>query len=548
MKIAALYARVSTGRQEREETIESQIAEIKERIRQDGCVLPDNLIFIDDGWSGGLLQRPDLDRMRDAAIDGEFEVLYVYDLGRLSRDFLNQLILLDELGRLNKQVISLHDINPESEEEVFVQRVMGLFHDYERRKIAEQMRRGKLYKARKGKIVHGPAPFGYRYIPKTKDKLGNTTEGYFEIVKEDARYVKQMFDWVGNEKLTIRKVIKRLADKGIRPPKSKRGYWSNSTLSRLFRCEAYIGNEYYNKSVAVEPENPLSHDKYKKIKKSSRKNKPKEDWIAIPIPPVIKADSFYKVQEQLKANSKFSERNKKHDYLLSGLMFCECGERMGCEGGNNPNRYHRGEARLKHYPLETPCKAAGVNTDRVDGVVWNKVIGLLISQDLIQKQAERWLDGKEKRNSVQEDIDNIKILLSRLDEEEKRQAKAYGQELITFQSFKELMDDIKQRRESLNKQLLELVAKQQRQQVIPNLSVDQVVQAVPVAVGKFEFEDKRKVLLSMIKEIIVNQARTHVKIRGYIPLYLRKEENQKYELRSISRNRRTGQCGEVDVV
>lgn len=537
MKIAALYARVSTGRQEREETIESQIAEIKERIKQDECVLPENLVFIDDGWSGSLLARPDLDRMRDAAKDGEFEVLYIYDLGRLSRDFLNQLILIDELKKLEVQLISLHDINPESDEELFLQRVMGLFHDYERRKIAEQMRRGKLYKARKGKIVHGPAPFGYRYIPKTKDKQGNTTEGYYEIVDADARVVRQMFDWIANEKLTIRKVIKRLADLKIRPPKSKRGFWANSTLSRLFRCEAYIGNEYYNKSLAIEPKNPINHEKYKKIKKSSRKNKPKEDWISIPITPILNnPDLFLRVQEQLKINSKFSQRNKKHNYLLSGLMFCECGERMGCEGGNNPNRYYRGEARLKHYPLETPCKAAGINTDRVDGVVWSKVISLLTSPKLIQRQAERWFNGKEKRSDLQEDIDNVKVLLSQLDEEEKRQAKAYGQEIITFQSFKELMDDIKQRRQSLDKQLVELVAKQQRQQVIPVLSVDQVVQAVPIAIGKFEFEDKRKVLMSLIKEIIINQARTHAKIRGYIPLYLEKEVNQKYELRSISRD------------
>ncbi len=94
MKIAALYARVSTGNQEKQETILSQIAEIKERIKSDGLILGDNLSFYDDGWSGSVLARPNLDRLRDAIKAKLFQVLYIYDLGRLSRDFTNQLVLI----------------------------------------------------------------------------------------------------------------------------------------------------------------------------------------------------------------------------------------------------------------------------------------------------------------------------------------------------------------------------------------------------------------------------------------------------------------------
>jgi len=91
---AALYARVSTNRQEELETIESQLAEIKERIKGDGNILQPENIFVDDGWTGEILQRPSLDAMRDAAQEGKFTVLYVYDRGRLSRVFAYQEIVL----------------------------------------------------------------------------------------------------------------------------------------------------------------------------------------------------------------------------------------------------------------------------------------------------------------------------------------------------------------------------------------------------------------------------------------------------------------------
>src|SRR3989344_7531101 len=110
-KIAGAYGRVSTGRQEQEATIDSQIDEIKNRVASDGNMLPPENIFIDDGWTGEMLQRPALDLMRDAARDGKFQILYVYDRGRLSRIFAHQEVLLEEITDKGIQFVTLHDIN-----------------------------------------------------------------------------------------------------------------------------------------------------------------------------------------------------------------------------------------------------------------------------------------------------------------------------------------------------------------------------------------------------------------------------------------------------
>src|SRR5688500_14055467 len=87
---AATYVRVSTGRQEKEETIDSQLDEIRAAVAAYGATLSEDNIFADDGWTGEILQRPALDEMRDAAAEGRFQVLFVYDRGRLSRQYAYQ--------------------------------------------------------------------------------------------------------------------------------------------------------------------------------------------------------------------------------------------------------------------------------------------------------------------------------------------------------------------------------------------------------------------------------------------------------------------------
>jgi len=169
-KIVALYARVSTGRQEQEATIESQIDELKLKIAQDANILPDENIFIDDGWTGELIARPDLDRMRDAAVVGKFTSLYVYDRGRLSRRFAHQEVIIEELKDHDVSFISLHDTKADTPEEKVLQAMQGVFHEYERVKIIERMRRGKLYKAKNGIVINGSALYGYKYIKKKSNQ------------------------------------------------------------------------------------------------------------------------------------------------------------------------------------------------------------------------------------------------------------------------------------------------------------------------------------------------------------------------------------------
>jgi len=538
-KICGLYARTSTGRQEKEETIDSQIAEIKERIKQDGNVLAENLVFIDDGWSGSILARPALDLLRDAVKRKEIEVIYIYDNGRLSRDFTNLLVLLREFEEAEIKLISLHDINPTNPEEGVMQKVMGVFHDYERTKIAERFRRGKLFKARNGNIVHGDAPYGYTYIYKTKDR-----DCHFVINQKEAEVVRKVYKWIAEECLTINKVIKRLYEQGITPRKGKRPAWTNGPLSRMVRNEAYIGTTYYNKGYAVLPKNPKNLNKYKRIKRSSRALRPKAEWIPIKIDPILDETLFYRVQKQLEINALYSRRNKKYDYLLSHLLWCECSSRMFGEGKN----YYRCTDRLKNFPMPRKCRAGGLNVARIDIVVWEKIKELLSNPLLFRKEAEKWHYSESQQPSNRTILENERLqkALDELKNQESRYIKAYGEGLIPIELFRKNIDDLNKKRSLLQEQInkITVLVENTLKPSLPPLEILRL--QLPLVLNYLSEQDKQFVLRKMVKEIIVNKERTSAKIRGHIPLSIQEaKENPKYGLESINRYCRFAQCRQV---
>ncbi|WP_205411473.1 recombinase family protein [Candidatus Fukatsuia symbiotica] len=103
--LVALYARVSSGQQVKNGTIGSQLAAIKDRIREDGHVLPDAMLFIDDGVSGATLIRPQLERLRDYAAAGDIECLYILSPDRLDRKYAYQALLMEEFSACGVEVI-----------------------------------------------------------------------------------------------------------------------------------------------------------------------------------------------------------------------------------------------------------------------------------------------------------------------------------------------------------------------------------------------------------------------------------------------------------
>lgn len=513
---AALYCRVSTGRQEQEATIESQLAEVKARIIADGNVIPEENIFIDDGWSGEILQRPSLDKLRDAVRLNNFQILYVYDRGRLSRIFAHQEYILEELTDKGIKFVSLHDVNADTPETKVLQAMQGVFHEYERIKIAERMRRGKLFKARSGVLINGDALYGYTYVRKIDDKLA-----HYEINEDEAKVVRMIYKWFGIDRLSVREIIKKLYELGIPPRKRKREFWTKGPITRILKQEAYIrGIIYYNKSEAVVAKNPINNDKYKKIKRSSRRIRPREDWIPYHITPLIDDNGlFEKIQEIIAFNKKYAPKNRKHDYLLAGKVFCECGNRRVGDGySKGGNHYYRCAERIYRFPLESKCRAHGVNAILLDGLFWRELVKYLNDGRLLKKSAVQWLKlDNEIRDYDKDEESKIEGELNKIHEEEMRYAKAFGVGALDFEQFKGLMKETK-RKKALYQAQIEGLNRKIKNENIGENQLDELCEEAKRVIKELDYNNKKELIRDTIDKVTLFD-NGRVEVNGHVSLF-----------------------------
>src|SRR4029077_7719112 len=112
-------------------TIASQLEAVIRRVASDGLECEPELCFVDDGYSGDLLVRPALERLRDQAAAGVIDRLYILDPDRISRKYAYQVLILEELTRHGVEVVFLcNPLGGTPAENLLVQ-VQGIIAEYE---------------------------------------------------------------------------------------------------------------------------------------------------------------------------------------------------------------------------------------------------------------------------------------------------------------------------------------------------------------------------------------------------------------------------------
>jgi site-specific DNA recombinase len=170
---AALYARVSTDRQERDQTIDSQLTALRAWVLDHNHELAEDHIYRDEGWSGARLDRPGLDALRDAVHEGAVDVVAVLTPDRLTRRYAYQVLLIEEFRRAGCQLVFVQRPITEDPNDQLLLQIQGAVAEYERAVLSERFRRGKLQKARAGQYLAGRAPYGYRYVPRQDSVAGH---------------------------------------------------------------------------------------------------------------------------------------------------------------------------------------------------------------------------------------------------------------------------------------------------------------------------------------------------------------------------------------
>jgi site-specific DNA recombinase len=424
---AAIYARVSCEQQAQQSTIASQVAALQERLRADGLSLEDDLCFLDDGYSGSTLVRPGLERLRDVAWAGGFARLYVHSPDRLARKYAWQVLLVEELQRAGVEIVFLNRTIGASPEEDLLLQMQGMIAEYERAKIMERSRRGKRHAARRGSVsVLCAAPYGYRYI----GKHAGGGQAQYQVLPEEARVVRRIFEWVGRDRLSLRAVGRRLRQEGI--PSAKGKAWHVFTVRKLLTNPAYKGEAIFGKSRVGERRpprlRPARGQPEQPRKCVSRYPGAAADQITIAVPALVSAELFAAVAEQLAENRRhYRQQAQSPGYLLQGLLVCGgCG--YGWYGKGITRFTKNDQAPYPYYRCigmdafrwggAKICRHRPIRLDRLDAAVWADVCQVLQNPKAVREEFERRLRGEEGSDvdleQTQKQIKSVQRGVSRL--------------------------------------------------------------------------------------------------------------------------------------
>jgi site-specific DNA recombinase len=518
---AALYARVSSEQQAQAQTIASQVEALQERLQQDGLALDQELLFTDDGYSGASLVRPALERLRDMAAMGVIDRLYVHSPDRLARKYAYQVLLLEELYRCGVEVVFLnHQVSDNPEEQLLLQ-VQGMMAEYERAKIMERYRRGKLHAARHGSVnVLSGAPYGYHYIS------ARVTDGQaaYEIVLEQARVVRQIFAWVGQDRLSMGEVCRRLQQQGIRTATGK-SWWDRTTVWGILKNPAYKGTAAYGKTRCgpMRPRlRPQRGDPAQPRRAHSTYDVPVNERVPIPVPAIVEPTLFDAVQDQLQENRRRQrERRRGARYLLQGLLVCgTCGHayygkpvsRCAAKGKKRSYAYYRciGSDAYR-FGGQRLCYNNQVRTDLLEQAVWQDVCSLLQEPQRIAREQERRLTRTPSDSSLEQ----LKALAQKVKRGMGRLIDAYQDGLIDRAEWEPRFRHAQERLQNLNNQISTLATEQSRLQDL-QLVIGQVETFAQMVEGSLEHVDwstKRQVIRTLVKQIEIGDEAVRVVYR-----------------------------------
>jgi site-specific DNA recombinase len=267
-----------------------------------------------------------LERLRDVAAAGAVDRLSVHAPDRLARKDAYQGLLVDEFQRAGGAVIFVNRELGRSPEDDLLLQVQGMMAEDERARMSARHRRGTLHAARAG-TVHGlsGAPYGYRYLPKYEGQ----GQARYEAVPDEARVVRQVFDWVGRDRLTSGAVCRRLTQAG-EVTRTGKTVWDRSVVWGMLRNPASRGMAAFGKPQQGPPRPRLRAQRRRPLQPRraiSTYDVPPAEWLGIPVPALVEPELFAGAQEQLQEHQRHARQSPRGArYLPQGLVQCpQCG-------------------------------------------------------------------------------------------------------------------------------------------------------------------------------------------------------------------------------
>jgi DNA invertase Pin-like site-specific DNA recombinase len=471
------------------------------------------------------MNRPELDKLRDLASQDGIDVVVIHDIDRLARDpaiFATLELEFEDLGVEVHYVLNRYADTPEGQ---LMKDMKAAFARFENLQRVERSRRGARRKVKEGKVIVGPhRPYGYEVTP----------DGRLEIIENEIEVVKSIFAMLVHDGLTLCQIVECLEgtptknDKtGVYPKKRRYGQWSRSSVRYVLTNELYVGRWHYGKHRSTG-------------RKGRRGDKaqfdyvlcdpqPRETWLEVQVPPIISQETFDAAQEMLDCNRRMARRNRKHDYFLSGLIFCECGRAMTGASYNTDGKtysYYVCTARTEYTMAGPRCTARRLRVDAVDEAVWEHIYNLLMHPQnlLVGLEAEQ-----EKQREAQEKLGQNLNRIDRLIEECDRKLERLLDSALTEQFEVGLVSakaqQLKEERKGLLAERANIQARLAGSFVTETTiqGVQEFAERVAVGLETIDFEAKRQLLkllgIRVDCEMFPSEDGRRAVVSGYIPTF-----------------------------
>jgi site-specific DNA recombinase len=519
----AIYVRVSTQRQAQTQTIEQQIERLRAHIVSSGARLADEDIFRDDGYSGATLRRPGLDRLRDRASLAIFDCILVTDPDRLARNFVHQVLLIEELQKHGCRVEFLDRPMSHDPHDQLLLQIRGAAAEYERTLIAERTRRGRQHKFRTGQMLPWTRPpYGYRLDPeKPRDPSGVRLE------PAEAAVVAEMFAWFLRDGHGLLGLVEHLHELQVPSPSGKE-YWGGPSVRGILTNPSYTGQVYAGRT----------HYREAKVRRSAThpigqphgtaEHLPESEWIPVaPIPVIITREQFDLVQAKLATNRSCARRNNKvTPYLLRALVSCgQCG--LACQARRvlPHHTYYicTGKDRQVRQRTGHSCDSRFIPADALDELVWQDLCDLLAHPEILRQALRRASGGHWLPQEWQARRENLRRGQASLAQQLERLTEAYLGNVMPLAEYRRRRADLEKRQQALARQGEQLNREGSHLQELAGLeeSVEAFCRRVVSGLQKATFEQKRQLVELLVDRVVVTG--DEVEIRYVIPTAERSE-------------------------
>ena len=375
-KPAAIYARVSTDEQAKGFSLPTQREACRTYALERGYTVTDE--FSDD-YTGESMDRPGLNLLRESVRRGESDAVIVYELDRLARKMVYQILIEEELNKAGAVIEYVNGQYSDSDEGRLQKHIRASIAEYERAKIKERTMRGRRGKIEAGYIPgNGRGCFGYRIKGQGRDTR-------LEVFEDEAITVRQIFRLftTGDDEgpLGTTEIANRLTAMGVpsagdtryHGKQRGRGVWSRTMVHRILREETVAGVYYAYRYKSVDGDKP-----------NTRKEiiRPREEWVGIPVEAIVDRPTWDAAQRRLNEGRQQSRRNTIYEYLLGRRITCVCGYKVHATpvkgGKDNKIRYFYYRCNGRDRKSIRSCALPMFSVASVDRAVWAWLEELLL--------------------------------------------------------------------------------------------------------------------------------------------------------------------------